>query len=277
MKARYAIVFSLADEAGKSIAEKLLALERWRECSLAKPGSKCWYNEEFESILAGFPEDSIYMEFLDDFLEPNAYIFISRHSSSSGEPTLSIHHTGNPTSRAEYGGNPRELSYVLPRLSKKLLLEYWRAAEERGLLGEYSFTLEATHHGPTSLRRPLVFVEIGSGPGQWRDKRAQEAAAQTIMATVGASRLPGCRPAIGIGGTHYPDKHTRIMLESEICYGHIFAKYVLSEFDREVLIQAMEKSLEPVREIIILKVPSKVRRIAEAIAKEKNVEVKIYK
>ena len=34
---------------------------------------------------------------------------------------------------------------------------------------DYEITIEATHHGPTSLKKPLLFIEIGSTEKQWAD------------------------------------------------------------------------------------------------------------
>lgn len=276
-RARYGIVYSFADIAGTGMAERLKEIVEWRKCRISWEKAVCFYNESLDSVLAGFPEDDIYFDFLDEVLDVNAYIVLSRHSSESKTPTLSIHHTGNPGPQADYGGNPRELSFVLPRLSKKLFIEYYRAAEEEGLLGEYVFTLEATHHGPTSLAKPLVFIEIGSSEEKWRDKRAQLAAALAVQRTIAEPVLPDCYPVIGVGGTHYPEKHTKLMLRDKYCYGHIFAKYVLRYLDEELLEQAVAKSLDPIRGIVLLKVPSAIKKLVKEFAAKKGLGIEIFK
>ncbi len=274
-KAKYGLVYSFQDLAGEGIASKILSRGGWSECSIEWPGSKCW--RRGETVLAGFREDDIYFDFLDEVLDVEAYIVLSRHSSSSGTPTLSIHHTGNPGPSADYGGRPRELSWVYPRLSKALFLNYYYEAEKRRLLERYVFTLEATHHGPTGLSKPLVFIEIGSSEEQWSDTIAQEAAAEAVLSTISLEKMPDCFPVVGVGGTHYPEKHTKLMLRDRYCYGHIFAKYVLQYLDEDILEQAVSKSVDRVRAIVVLKVPSRVKQLVKSFAAARGLEVKQYK
>ncbi len=273
----YAVVYSLGDPAGRGAAERLASmLGGGRPCRLPRPGSVCSVYDEPEVVLAGFREDVVELDFLDEVLgafRPRAYIVLSRHSSASGEPTLSVHHPGNPGPEARHGGRPRELAIAFPRLAKLLAQLYHRRAESEGLLSEYRFTLEATHHGPTGLSRPVVFVEIGSTEDRWRDPRAQEALAHAVLEALAAPGLPDCRAAVGIGDTHYPRSHTRLMLGSDVCYGHILAKHVLPDVDEAVLLQAVERSADPVRLLVLQKPPSRVRRMAEALASRLGLDV----
>ncbi len=85
--------------------------------------------------------------------------------------------------------------------------------------------------------------------------------------------MPYCRPAIGIGGPHYSDKHTKLLLETDICYSHIFARYTFSWLNKEIIIQAIEKSIEPIEVIVLLKVRASIKRLAAEIAKENNIEI----
>lgn len=56
-------------------------------------------------------EESIYAQNLPDhFTNIELVIFISRHSSESGTPTLSVHTPGN-LSEAELGGLSRKVSF----------------------------------------------------------------------------------------------------------------------------------------------------------------------
>ena len=48
--------------------------------------------------------------------------------------------------------------------------------------------------------------------------------------------------AIGIGGTHYPEKLNRIILDSEIALGPIVPKYALEHFNKKMLEQILSKS-----------------------------------
>jgi D-aminoacyl-tRNA deacylase len=273
----YAIVYSLGDPAGSGAASELTsALGRGEACQLPRPGARCTLYRDLRVLVAGFSDDVVHFEFLDDVMvgfNISAYIVLSRHSSASREPTLSIHHPGNPGPEAAHGGRPRELAIAFPRLAKALLVAYYRAARQLGLLSEYKLTLEATHHGPTSLRRPIVFIEIGSSEDRWRDRRAQQALAEAVAEAVVAEKLPACKPVVGLGDTHYPRVHTRLMLETDMCYGHILAKHSLGYVDETIIRQAVEKSVDPIAAIVVQKVPSRVRRLVERLASELSIQL----
>ena len=153
-------------------------------------------------------------------------------------------------------------------------------AEETGLASEYEVTLEATHHGPTRPRKPIVFIEIGSGPEQWSDERAHRALAETIVRVLDALRdgkLPECTHAAGFGGTHYPIKFTRLHLDGEYCMGHIIPKHAFTAgVSDEVIVQAIEKTWpKPVDTALIEKksLKSADRKRVEAILESLGVDV----
>ncbi len=281
--ARLALVYSLDDEAGRGAARRLAEKLGAGEACSADRAEACIHYPGLGAVLAGYRGETVEMEYLDGSLaryRPDAYIVLSRHASTSGKPTLSLHYPGNPGSEAALGGRPRELAHTWPRLFSLLARLYHEEASERRLLDRYSFSLEATHHGPTGLQKPILFIEIGSTPAEWRDEEAQEAMAAAVagllevLAEQGYDALPrGCRVVVGVGGTHYPEKHTRLLLEGKACYGHIFAKYVLQQLDEEVLGQAVEKSADRVEGFVVLKVPGRVRRLVEAFASKKGLEV----
>ena len=226
---RLALAYSTGDPVGSGVAARLrhiVGAERAEcpravECFLLRTGQ----------LLAGFRERQTELEFLDETPDPaaEAVIVLSRHASQSGRPTLTTHHTGNPApGEPLLGGRPGELSISAPPLSKLLLATYREEAEARGLLERYEISLEATHHGPTSTGKPLVFIEIGSTPKEWGDPDAQEAMASAVARSLEAP-LPECRRAAGFGGTHYPRKFTRLHLETDVCMGHIIPKYAFQK------------------------------------------------
>ncbi len=240
MTIRLAIAYSTGDPAGAGTAERIIDITGADKSECPK-ASRCHITPS-GVMIGGFAEDTINFEFLDETPDPSvdAVIVLSRHSATSGRPSLTTHHTGNPTSRT-LGGSPYTLAWSAPPLSKTLLLRYREAAEARGLLGEYEVTLEATHHGPTGNRKPLVFIEIGSTPDRWRDPHAQEAMAHAVIETL-EKGLVECIPAAGFGEPHYPIKFTKIHLESEYCMGHIIPKYALPDTTRDVVSQAVSKT-----------------------------------
>ena len=105
---------------------------------------------------------------LDTYFNPQAYIFLSRHYAESGIPSLTVHTTGNFTDEPVLGGRPQRGGRGEPRPPEELPS---CAQQAEGRLEGYEITIEATHHGPTSLKKPVLFVELGSSEKNWGDER----------------------------------------------------------------------------------------------------------
>lgn len=172
-------------------------------------------------------------------------VFLSRHKSMSGTPTLSVHTPGN-LGKADLGGLPKTVSISPASAMKKALIAMKTAQEEMGL--EYEVSYECTHHSP-SLNIPTMFVELGSSEKQWADPEAAEAVARGALAAASANTIHSA--VLGIGGPHYNMKFTRKALETETAFGHIVPKYAISELDLEILQQCIIKTLEPVKKAVL--------------------------
>jgi D-aminoacyl-tRNA deacylase len=237
---KYLLVASRIDPAGLGIARYLLENYPFREAGVI--GEAPLYTWQ-EVGLTYTGRDIIYADHLDHHFTPETYIFLSRHSSASGRPTLSSHFTGNFGPTADFGGRPRELAYTCPSLQREYMV---RLVEEARGLEEYEVVLEATHHGPTSLKRPLLFVEIGSSETEWRDPKAHRAVGEALI-----EALQGVRPVEGVGvafgGTHYPQKFTELLVEGSYALGAIAAKYALPHLDEGMVGQMIDKAAEKVR------------------------------
>lgn len=272
------VVFSLRDPVGVKASKILINLvgAKPAEC----PAAPICYRAE-SSVIAGFDVDQTEFEFLDKTPEPNAdaAIVLSRHESESGKKSLTLHFTGNPTAKAPFGGRPAELSFAPAPLAKALLRRYYYHAKDLGLLEAYSISLEATHHGPTTNRKPLVFIEIGSTIREWNDELALKAMANAVADVIQSSEAPQeCSPVLGLGSTHYPAKFTELELSSEICMGHILSKHVLGELAPGVLRQAAEKSLPKGARVALIEKKSVNSSIRKALMDElssMNVEVRL--
>ena len=239
---RIAIAFSVNDPAAGGAIRELLELSA-SERIACKHATSCWILEEKVRV-AGFNEDSVKLEYLDESPDPSAeaVIVVSRHRAASGRKALTVHHVGNPTGKT-LGGEPNRLGVSFPLLASSLLIEYEREAERTGIRGEYEISLEATHHGPTGIRKPVVFIEIGSTPEEWKDKRAQRALALTLINHLEKSIQLSCEEAAAFGGSHYPSKFTSLVLRGEYCIGHIISKHAFNEgVTEEIIIEAMEKT-----------------------------------
>jgi D-aminoacyl-tRNA deacylase len=201
-----------------------------------------------EVKLVTLNEESVYAQNLTDFFNyPELVIFISRHSSVSGTPTLSVHTPGN-LGEAKLGGLPRKVSVSPANTMRDTLKAMVQSKEEMQL--KYQVSYECTHHGP-SLNVPTMFAELGSSPKQWNDLKAAEAVAHAAMKAISNFGKSQAKAMLGIGGPHYNEKFTRIALESAVAFGHMIPKYAVPHVDVEILRQCVEKTLEKVEFVVL--------------------------
>ena len=244
------LVHSNKDPAGINIARSIL-----QQLPFAQTDQTFQDNPVYQAKISGkqvtfitLNEEAVNAQSLQqDFPQAELVVFVSRHSSQSGTPTLTVHTPGN-FAEAELGGLPRTLS-VSPANAMANALKTMKRLQQRNHL-DYEVSYEVTHHGP-SLNVPTMFVELGSSPKQWGDTAAAVVVAQaTIEAIAGFhdSRRP---VAIGIGGTHYNQKFTQMALDDEAVFGHMIPKYALAQVDAEILRQCIEKTLEKVERVIL--------------------------
>ena len=239
------LVHSTRDIAGVNIAKNLLQLYPFTK-------TKQTYQENpiYMAEINGKPisfitlkEEAVNAQNLqEDFPSAQLIVFISRHSSQSGIPTLSVHTPGN-FAEAQLGGLPRTISVSPAAAMRDALKALLHCKEELSL--NYEVSYEGTHHGP-SLNVPAMFVELGSSPAQWNDLRAAEAVAHSAMAAIANFSTPASSAVLGIGGPHYNQKFTRMALAGEAVFGHMIPKYAVSMIDSEILAQCIEKTLEKV-------------------------------
>jgi D-aminoacyl-tRNA deacylase len=191
-----------------------------------------------EVLLKHVETDSIHIDSLGINIDVNAVIFASRHKSETNEPALTVHWTGNVTSSADFGGRPKSLSYADPPRLRAALLALDEARRSRRL--NYTVTMEATHHGPTELGVPTLFVEIGSTEKEWNDPTAASCAAEAVWRAA-TSPVEG-KNAVGFGGGHYCSKQTIATRKDGFAFGHVFSKYFFEEYDEAMVRMAFERS-----------------------------------
>jgi D-aminoacyl-tRNA deacylase len=249
----YTFVASKKDPASITMADYLIGNKGFSiKCkNYGDDNSNSFESEAIENVRLHVSNTSLlfYLEDLDE-IYPNstAFIFLSKHSSESRIPTLTCHFTGNYTDDIHYGGNPRELGISYPYFQKQYIKEI---NNMRSLVSDYDIVIEATHHGPTSLRKPVTFIEIGSTERQWVDKYVASVVCDCIL-TVITSGTGHCKKVgIGLGGTHYPVKFTRLLLESEFGLGAVAAKHDLMSINEDMINQMISKSVERVTHIVI--------------------------
>jgi D-aminoacyl-tRNA deacylase len=194
------------------------------------------------------PGSLLALEDLDRiYPDASSFIFLSKHRSDSQIPTLTCHCTGN-FSDNPYGGNPREIAISWPSLQKSYLKAITAA---RLRVPEYDVIIEATHHGPTSLKKPVLFVELGSSEKQWGDSSAAGVMCDTLLGMLD-NGIERCRKVgVALGGTHYPTKFNKLLLESEFGLAAVASKHNLEAIDEQMLEQMIAKSVEKVTHIIV--------------------------
>jgi len=176
-----------------------------------------------------------------------SYVFLSKHASKSGIPTLTCHSAGNYADNP-YGGNSREIALSYPHLQKQYLRNITNV---KSVIPNYDIVIESTHHGPTSLKKPVLFIEIGSTEKQWTDTNAASIVCDCILNVIESDSKPCRKVGIGLGGTHYPMKFNKLLLNSEFCLAAIATKYDLRSIDEEMLRQMIFKSIEKVTHVIV--------------------------
>jgi len=166
---------------------------------------------------------AISADWLDEKYEYGGFIFLSKHAAESGTLALTCHSTGN-FDEAKFGGNQKELAIPYPDLQKRYMQKLWDNHES---FSDFEITIEATHHGPTHLKKPSIFVEIGTTELQWNDETLCSAVAQLVVNTLEKPR--GTSPfAICFGGTHYSEKFTKELLFGKYALGTVMPKHALN-------------------------------------------------
>jgi D-aminoacyl-tRNA deacylase len=239
---KYLIISSKLDKAGTNITT---SLSQFRQNPLMASMKK---NSSFDFYLI---DTEIVNDLGIDKEKINKYdfiIFASKHKSSKGGKTLSIHAPGN-WDNAEFGGMPQKVCRS-SALFQKQLFEKLNFVAKEYKLKDYNITLECTHHGPL-IEKPCVFIEIGSTDMEWNDRRAAFVIAKTISETIEIFKEnPYNEVAIGIGGPHYCPNFNKIQLNSNIALSHIIPKYSLP-LKKEMILQAIEKTKEEVDFVIL--------------------------
>lgn len=178
-------------------------------------------------------------------LKPEQTIFLSRHRSKTGEPTLTVHPIGN-YGKAEFGGKTRTLVETSPKLMTQLLRILRKKAEQEKLYHKVCY--EVTHHGPY-LDTPTFFVEVGSTEEEWKKTKPSEVVAKSVLELLENYHYEkdfkeDIPVLVGIGGGHYAPRFTDIVFEKKTAFGHMIPTYQIDagNIDIEMLKQAIEKT-----------------------------------
>jgi len=228
---RFAIAYGKDDPAGNNIVEQINKIGFAPQMPIVKLKKHPIYSEGIDK--------------LPEFRNIDFIIFASTHRSEKNLASLSVHAPGNWRG-AELGGKQGQICSTSAQVLKYLFQQLNKNASG---LKDYEITLECTHHGPL-ITLPCCFIEIGCNEEQWRDKKAGEIIAKTILSLQDYKENKGLLSCVGVGGPHYCPGFNKIQLNSKYAVGHIIPSYVLP-LTENMLKQAEQKTIEQVKEVLV--------------------------
>lgn len=240
----FTLITSERDPASKTMIKYLQEDKKFKEIKNFYLTSSLYHN--ISMFIS--PDQLLFSDSIDaQCKETDVLIFLSRHQSKSKIPSLTCHFPGNYFTNS-YGGNKCELGIAYPSLQKNYLLKIFELREKVPLC---DITIETTHHGPTSIKKPVMFVEIGSSEDQWSNIENASFVCDSLLDTLTKKICPAKDIAIGLGGNHYGSKFNKLILNTEYGIGHIANKYNLYNINKDMLNQMISKCYEKVTHIII--------------------------
>ena len=207
------------DPAGHNMA-KFLSKEM-------KQDGNIFHGKNYDLII--IPTPAISADWLEEKYDYDGFVFLSKHAAESGVLALTCHCTGNFT-KAKFGGNDRQIAIPHPHLQKAYLQTL---KKNQSTFPDFQITIEATHHGPTALTKPSIFIEIGTTEKQWNDVSLCNSIA-SLVHQVMIQPVKENPVAICFGGTHYPSKFTDELLDGKHALGTVIPKHALDNLDEEL-------------------------------------------
>ena len=187
-------------------------------------------------------------------IEPDFLIFASRHTSKTARPAFLVHTTGNWSKDTDFGGEPQDLSWASALLHKAGFISL---TEQESItnLSDFSLDIEVTHHGPTILEKPLIFMELGSSKAEWVISDAGESIATTIITTIfkflDYKKKNNQQIGLGFGGTHYAPNFHRLIRNKNIAMSFICPKYHVLRLNKDLIHKMVENTHEKVDFFIV--------------------------
>ena len=192
--------------------------------------------EKFDVLI--IPSPIISADWLEEKFGYDRYVFLSKHAAESRKLALTCHSTGN-FDVAKFGGNSKQIAIPFPSFQKTYLQNLWK---ERKNFPDFQITIEATHHGPTNLSKPCIFVEIGTTPQQWNNTDLCNSIAGTVKRTFNEP-LTQFPFAVCFGGTHYSEKFTNEIINGKFALGTVVPKYAMEFLDESLFSHIIERNI----------------------------------
>jgi D-aminoacyl-tRNA deacylase len=247
--AKFVLISSIKDPASINTKESIINEYGYSELIPFNENEKI-YKIKNEIIIFETDRELIFYDKLDEKLNGEYFIFLSKHKSESKIPGFYIHAIGNFSNEILFGGKEKELCYTSAILMKNIFLKINENFDER--LNKWRIGLEVTHHGPYIEKIPCIFVEIGSSEENWKNKLAGKTLAKSIFDAISNMNLSYI-PTVGYGGPHYAPAFVSLQKESEYAIGHIMPSYAIEnqKIDEEIILKPIQKTKEKVTKVLI--------------------------
>ena len=235
------IIVSTQDKAGMNIKEVLVTMHGFAETTETFHGHPVHAKEGIK--LYTTDAETIHSEGIDTDVEGDWIIFATRHQSA-GAKSFSVHVPGN-WAGAEAGGSKGKLCSAMPAVMKEVIKKIQNTYCE----DEFMITMECTHHGPL-IEKPCLFIEIGSKDEDWVRRDAGEVIANVVN-YIAINPVHKYKSVAILGGGHYNQVATKLMLKTDWAVGHICPKHMLANVDEEMLKQIVSKNGERFEMIVL--------------------------
>ncbi len=193
--------------------------------------------EKFDVLITTSPVISA--DWLEEKFDYDGYVFLSKHAAESGTLALTCHSTGN-FDVAKFGGNSQQVAIPFPSFQKTYLQNLWK---NRTDFPDFQITIEATHHGPTDLNKPSIFIEIGTTQKQWNDVELCNSIAQIVKKTF-EKPLQQFPFAVCFGGTHYSQKFTNEIINGKFALGTVIPKHAIEFLEQSLFQHIIERNID---------------------------------
>jgi len=255
---KIALINSATDPGGRNIRESIISLLHENDDNFFPLAQSA--DIEFIEINGRL----IYADDIDKQTDADIIIFMSRHASTTNPvPALTVHVTGN-FAEAEMGGKARSL----PPAATPYMHAVLNNMHDYAPAG-YRVSYEVTHHGPTCLKTPSFFAEIGSTENEWKDKEAGNAVALSILNAAHSNVIP----LVGFGGTHYAPRQTEISLRTRGAFGHIVPSRMADTIDRKMIEEMVERTVAVAAYIDRKSIPKNTRNKLENMIEKTGLQI----
>ncbi|MHA2504080.1 MAG: D-aminoacyl-tRNA deacylase [Candidatus Kariarchaeaceae archaeon] len=244
---RIVVVVSTQDQAGMNMLRHFMDTTEFQTTPFQAPVT--WPEGEYilhkstEFTVIQIPKSQIYTDYFKGYLNCDLLIFASKHSSAAGQKALLVHTTGNWGPERGHGGNDQELAIAPASILSHAYEKIKSLSDQREL--DYWTGIECTHHGPTALDVPIMFVETGGTEKEWNDLEACRLIADVILETIRDildEKIAERQAFVGIGGNHYCSRFIKVLDEGELGLGHVIPKHALEYLDENLIQQALDRT-----------------------------------